>query len=214
MCLCSDPNTYFAGAEDGTLHRCSCSYTEQSLEATPGHAGPIYRVRCSPKHPSAILTCGADWSVKLWHKGSCVQTFHPGDLTDAVHDVCWSPLSSTVFASVAGDGRVEVWDLANSKLDPAVSMFSNGTVNEDTYEDYDDPDFKGEILPAQVRDTQNCLSIDFSFSLLFCFFCSHSNILFIFIHSLSLFFFFFFFSLSLFAWERPPFCLHLFLKCC
>jgi len=36
-------------------------------------------------------------------------TFRASDLTEAVHDVCWSPTSSTVFALATGDGRIEVW---------------------------------------------------------------------------------------------------------
>ena len=41
-------------------------------------------------------------------------TFHPCfDFQRAVNDICWSPWSSTVFASV-NEGAVEVWDLAQS----------------------------------------------------------------------------------------------------
>eukprot|EP01017_Pseudomicrothorax_dubius_P006855 TRINITY_DN12037_c0_g1_i2.p1 TRINITY_DN12037_c0_g1~~TRINITY_DN12037_c0_g1_i2.p1 ORF type:complete len:134 (-),score=32.12 TRINITY_DN12037_c0_g1_i2:43-396(-) len=34
------------------------------------------------------------------------------------YDIEWSPYSSTVFASVARDGRLELWDLKESLLDP------------------------------------------------------------------------------------------------
>ena len=37
-----------------------------------------------------------------------------------VNDVVWAPTDATVFASVTGDGRVEIWDLAQSTLRPIV----------------------------------------------------------------------------------------------
>ena len=46
-----------------------------------------------------------------------MQKFHsvdPHPLSDVVHDVAWSPLSSTIFGSVTGDGRIEIWDLSVS----------------------------------------------------------------------------------------------------
>jgi len=42
------------------------------------------------------------------------------DLTDAVSDIQWSPYSSTVFASVADDGRCEIWDLAVKNFEPII----------------------------------------------------------------------------------------------
>merc|ERR1712224_742512 len=36
-------------------------------------------------------------------------------------DICWSPALSTVFGSVTADGRVDIWDLSISTLDPVVS---------------------------------------------------------------------------------------------
>jgi WD40 repeat protein len=131
----SDPNTYFAGTEDGAVHRCSTSYTEQSLATYSGHAGPVYRVKCAPFGP-AFLSCSADWTVKLWDPAKatgCVATFRASDLTDVVHDVCWSPTSSTVFALATGDGRIELWDLEKSTLDPQVS-----TTADDGSDAFDD----------------------------------------------------------------------------
>lgn len=120
-----DASIYIAGTEDGLLHRCSCSYNEQYLETYGGHTGPVYKVRCSPFWPPAFLSCSADWTVKLWHQkhNSAIHSFHSVDLSHVVHDVAWSPCSATVFASVAGDGRIEVWDLTQSTLDPVIRHF-------------------------------------------------------------------------------------------
>ena len=37
-------------------------------------------------------------------------------------DICWSPTNSTVFASVTGDGLLEVWDVSTNTLDPVKSV--------------------------------------------------------------------------------------------
>ncbi|EGB09149.1 hypothetical protein AURANDRAFT_25101 [Aureococcus anophagefferens] len=115
-----DAAIYLAGTEDGLLHRCSCSYNEQYLETYAGHTGPVYRIRCSPFWAPAFLSCSADWTVKLWSQKDAApaHSFHSVDLSDVVHDVAWSPHRSTIFASVAGDGRIEIWDLDQSTLDP------------------------------------------------------------------------------------------------
>jgi WD40 repeat protein len=119
-----DSTVYLAGTEDGTIHKCSCSYNEQYLESYFGHAGPVNKVHCSPFVPHIFLSCSADWTMKLWdaHKADKeILTFQAVDLSDVVHDVCWSPNISTLFGSVTGDGRLEVWDLARSTLDPVMT---------------------------------------------------------------------------------------------
>ena len=40
------------------------------------------------------------------------------NLKQQVNDICWAPLTSSVFASVANDGRIEIWDLAINPLAP------------------------------------------------------------------------------------------------
>ena len=40
-----------------------------------------------------------------------------------MNDIQWSPLTSSVFASVANDGRIEIWDLKLDNLNPKVSYF-------------------------------------------------------------------------------------------
>ena len=128
-----DAAIYLAGTEDGLLHRCSCSYNEQYLETYAGHTGPVYRIRCSPFWAPAFLSCSADWTVKLWSQKDAApaHSFHSVDLSDVVHDVAWSPHRSTIFASVAGDGRIEIWDLDQSTLDPVVRQFTAAPADGD-----------------------------------------------------------------------------------
>jgi len=115
-----DPNIYVAGTEDGNMHRCSCSYNEQYLESYVGHSGPVYRIRWSPFSQDAFISCSADWTVKLWSEDSDKPVLTFQSCMDYVADICWSPINGTVFAAVTGDGRLEVWDLSISTLDPII----------------------------------------------------------------------------------------------
>jgi WD40 repeat protein len=38
------------------------------------------------------------------------------NLKEQVNDIEWSPHTSSVFASVANDGRIEIWDLFKDNL--------------------------------------------------------------------------------------------------
>jgi WD40 repeat protein len=128
-----DTSQYFVGTEDGLLARCSSSYTEQYLDTVQAHAGPVYRVRSSPFIPSALLTCSADWSIRLWsasHNASAsaagtpppVTTYSHDDVHDAIVDVAWSPAVSTLFSSVSRDGYIQLWDA--TQLSPIVHHIS------------------------------------------------------------------------------------------
>lgn len=46
--------------------------------------------------------------------------FRSTDLFNAVNDVEWSPKNSTSFAAAMDDGRVELWDLSETYVDPLV----------------------------------------------------------------------------------------------
>ncbi|KAG5182360.1 hypothetical protein JKP88DRAFT_263199 [Tribonema minus] len=119
-----DSTHYLVGTEDGLIHKCSVSYSEQYLETYSGHTGPVYRIRCSPFCDKLFLSCSADWTVKLWDQRApqCLKNLRSADLFAAVNDVCWSPTSSTLLASAADNGRLELWDLAQSVIDPAVRV--------------------------------------------------------------------------------------------
>eukprot|EP00937_MAST-01D_sp_MAST-1D-sp2_P001572 g1572.t1 len=120
----ADGSMYLAGTEEGVIHKCSCSYNEQYVETFYGHTGPVYRIRSSPFLGQAFLSCSADWTVKLWsqRRPAAISSFNSTAGDDMVHDIAWSPLDATVFSAVTADGRVEVWDVQGSTLDPAVSL--------------------------------------------------------------------------------------------
>lgn len=110
-------NIFVVGTEDGFVRRCSKAYNAQYLDAYEGHHMAVYAVRWNHFHSGVFLSCSADWTVKLWEKGSSrpLLTF---DLGNSVGDVAWAPYSSTVFAAVTSDGKVHVFDLKENKNEP------------------------------------------------------------------------------------------------
>ena len=129
-----DSTTYFVGAEEGGVHKCSVSYNEQYLETYEGHEGPVYRLRCSNRWPNVFLSCSSDWNVKLFHvrNKKPVLTMRTNGSEEAVTDTVWCPGNATVFASVTESGRLHIWDLNVSSIDPVV--------NYDTSIDLDEPE--------------------------------------------------------------------------
>lgn len=52
------------------------------------------------------------------------------DLQEQVNDIQWSPHTSSVFASVANDGRIEIWDLYEDPLEPMKLWYDKGPDGE------------------------------------------------------------------------------------
>ena len=134
--------SYFVATEDALVHKCQTSNPDLYMYSYYGHTGPIYRIRCNPfwhvQECPIFLTCSYDWTIKIWNaeettpKLNCCQM--SGEiLRDQVNDVQWSPNTSSCFASVAKDGRIEVWDLALNELNPVITHFDKipGTAGTD-----------------------------------------------------------------------------------
>jgi WD40 repeat protein len=119
-----DPTTYVVGTEEGSVHKCSVSYSEQYLETYQPHHGPVYRVSCSPHWPQVFLTCSADWSISLYHLNVRDKPIFSMRATEdshfAINDICWCQDNSTVFAAVTQNGMLQIWDMSVSCLDPVV----------------------------------------------------------------------------------------------
>ncbi|PKU32618.1 wd repeat-containing protein hypothetical protein [Limosa lapponica baueri] len=119
-----DTNFYLAGTEEGHIHKCSCSSSEQFLKTYRGHKGPVYKVAWNPFSTDMFLSCSADWSIILWHQDSQTPMLTFNSTTAVVHDITWSPKSVFVFAA-ANESRVEIWDLGVSILNPVISCLAS-----------------------------------------------------------------------------------------
>ncbi|KAJ3273838.1 WD repeat-containing protein 78 [Terramyces sp. JEL0728] len=116
-----DSNIYIVGTEDGQIHKCSCSYNEQYLNTYSAHTGPVNKVKWSPFVPGIFLSCSSDWTSRLWNQESEEEIFKFQSGKDTINDIAWSPLCSTFFGTVSANGKLEIWDLEFSVLDPVIN---------------------------------------------------------------------------------------------
>ncbi|KAL1022772.1 hypothetical protein UPYG_G00032090 [Umbra pygmaea] len=119
-----DSNIYLIGTEEGHIHKCSCSYNEQYLETYTAHEGPVYRITWSPFCSDVFLSCSSDWTIQLWRQDLLTPVLGFMSTQRSVFDVMWSPKCATVFGAV-NEGRVEIWDLGASILDPTIVSLAN-----------------------------------------------------------------------------------------
>ncbi|KAL9656610.1 hypothetical protein ABK040_002883 [Willaertia magna] len=110
------PHLFVVGTEEGKIHLCSKAYNSQYLRTYEGHNMNVYSLKWNHFHPNVFLSASADWTVKLWDM-NYIQPLMVFDLGSGVGDVDWAPYSSTVFAAVTEDGRVQVYDLSINKRD-------------------------------------------------------------------------------------------------
>ncbi|XP_043941522.1 dynein axonemal intermediate chain 4 [Protopterus annectens] len=114
-----DTNIYLAGTEEGLIHKCSCSYNEQFLDTYRNHKGPVHKIMWSPFCHDVFLSCSSDWSISLWRQDLLKPVLNFSSSTKSVHEIIWSPKSATLFGAV-NEGRLEIWDLNTSILDPII----------------------------------------------------------------------------------------------
>ena len=127
--LADNASVYVVGMENGMLHRCSCSSSEQYLNSYLGHRGPVYQVCWSYHSADIFISASADWTIKLWRERSFQPIFTFNNAGEQVSDVCWSPSDSTAFACSTTQGKLEVWDISISILKPASSLRTGGTIS-------------------------------------------------------------------------------------
>ena len=68
-----------------------------------------------------------DWTVKLWYpklKNEPLFTFESSQ--EYVHDVQWSSVHPSVFATCDGDGFIDVWDI-NKDIEAPVARKKTGS---------------------------------------------------------------------------------------
>jgi dynein intermediate chain, cytosolic len=67
------------------------------------------------------LSSSFDWTVKLWNpkqKKEPIITFESAE--DYVYDVCWNKENPSLFASVDGEGYIDLWDLSKNIEVPVI----------------------------------------------------------------------------------------------
>jgi len=124
-----DYNNFLVGSEEGSVHS-ACRHGSKTgiLSSFEGHQGFVTSVDYRPNDTQAgyshlFLTSSIDWTVKLWDskESEPIHSFESNG--DYIYDVKWSPVSPALFATADGDGRVDIWNLANDSELPTASTY-------------------------------------------------------------------------------------------
>ncbi|VDO92059.1 unnamed protein product [Soboliphyme baturini] len=135
MCLCfplNDVNNFFVGGEDGCMYA-GCRHGSKAgiTEIYEGHFGPVMGIDChaatggSVDFSNIVLTCSADWTVKLWNTRDQKPLYSFEDHNDYVYDVAWCPIHPAIFTCADGLGHLDLWNLNLDTELPISSMTTN-----------------------------------------------------------------------------------------
>jgi len=152
MCLdfASHGKWYVIGTEEGKIHKCSLSYSDQYVSSYAPHIGPVYGVKVNPYSERVFATCSADWTIRVFLDDARAgeEDDDEDDIFASFNDSCsrlqsrvemqprcvieygqqpvnalaWSPWCSTEFAAVTDAGTLEIWDLASSVVVPKCEL--------------------------------------------------------------------------------------------
>uniref|UniRef100_A0A672SCL0 Zinc finger and AT-hook domain containing n=1 Tax=Sinocyclocheilus grahami TaxID=75366 RepID=A0A672SCL0_SINGR len=128
----SDVNNYVVGSEEGTVYTASRHGSKAGIgEMFDGHQGPVTGISChnavGPVDFSHLFTTSSfDWTVKLWSTKHNKPLYSFEDNADYVYDVMWSPAHPALFATVDGNGRLDLWNLNNYTEVPSASVTVEG----------------------------------------------------------------------------------------
>ncbi|KAI2655242.1 Cytoplasmic dynein 1 intermediate chain 1 [Labeo rohita] len=128
----SDVNNYVVGSEEGTVYTASRHGSKAGIgEMFDGHQGPVTGISChnavGPVDFSHLFTTSSfDWTVKLWSTKHNKPLYSFEDNADYVYDIMWSPVHPALFATVDGNGRLDLWNLNNYTEVPSASVTVEG----------------------------------------------------------------------------------------
>lgn len=141
----SDPTYFLAGTEQGAIlpvHRYDRAGAKAGVDARclyKGHEAPVMGIDFHPARGKIdlgdlFLSCGMDWSLKIWRAKppSATSSTVTGTTdivtplatipqNDSVYDARWHPLRPSIFSTVSATGNLDVYDLLASSEVPVAS---------------------------------------------------------------------------------------------
>jgi len=128
----NETNILYVGAEDGSVCQVHIHGSKVGItESYDGHEGPVSGIDVHPHGDASqhgveatsdlALSCSFDWSVKLWMVKQYPSPVLSIDIfEDYIYDVRWHPTHPAIFASVDGEGHVDLWNLNRDLESPVV----------------------------------------------------------------------------------------------
>ncbi|KAK5129390.1 hypothetical protein LTR08_003550 [Meristemomyces frigidus] len=152
----SDPTIFLAGTEQGAIlpvHRYDRAGSKAGVDTRTSYQAHTAPITAIDFHPSRgkidlgdlFVSSGMDWSIKLWRaqptsassttitgQAEVVKPLLEIQREDTVYDVRWSPTKPSIFASVDGAGKLDVYDI-NTSTDLPVASARPGHQEKDVY---------------------------------------------------------------------------------
>ncbi|ESN94691.1 hypothetical protein HELRODRAFT_107931 [Helobdella robusta] len=136
MCFsfaCCDSNNFVLGCEECVVYS-ACRHGNKTgiLDIFEGHQGPVtgvdYHNNSGPiDFSSYFISSSFDWTVKLWNIREKAPVHSFEDNSEYIYDAKWSPIHPSIFSTVDGSGRLDLWNLNNDTEAPTTStMLENG----------------------------------------------------------------------------------------
>ncbi|XP_018802648.1 PREDICTED: WD repeat-containing protein 78-like isoform X1 [Bactrocera latifrons] len=108
---------YYILTDEGCIQKCSLNHTHHYLEMLKVHEGSVNHMDFSPWSPKLFLTCGNDWTIRIWLEGIFQPLITLCGRYMPVHCAMWSRTHSTVIIAVNRE-TIDMWDLRRNLLDP------------------------------------------------------------------------------------------------
>ena len=101
---------FLSTSYDGSLKIWTVS-SKMSMQTLQGHEGIVYQGRWSSREATALITVGADRTVRLWDDrtaGGLIKTIFAHE--NEILSVDWNPKSGLQFVTGSSDMSIRVWD--------------------------------------------------------------------------------------------------------
>ena len=108
---------YYVGTSEGVVHKCSKNYYHQHVDLFLAHEGPIYQIKFSPFCNKLFLTCGDDWTTRIWAEGISEPLMELSKTMQSVQCADWSSSYSTIVATISSSD-IFIWDLQRKAYAP------------------------------------------------------------------------------------------------
>mmetsp|Transcript_29389 Transcript_29389/g.30499 ORF Transcript_29389/g.30499 Transcript_29389/m.30499 type:complete len:641 (-) Transcript_29389:9-1931(-) len=145
----NDANNLFIGTDDSEIYQISAHQgadkTENIVESYRHHTGPVMSLDMHPEDffknanlTHLFLSSSADWTTSLWSKNfpeGPILTFENNE--DYVYQSKFHPVNPSLFGSVDGLGKFDMWDINLSYERPiySVEMSKNALTKLDWSDD-------------------------------------------------------------------------------
>ncbi|XP_063227712.1 cytoplasmic dynein 1 intermediate chain isoform X23 [Bacillus rossius redtenbacheri] len=128
----NEVNNFVVGSEEGSVYS-ACRHGSKAgvVETYDGHQGPVTGISTNTVQGGVdlshlFLTSSFDWTVKLWSLKESKPLYSFEDSGDYVYDVAWSPIHPALFATVDGNGLLDLWNLNQETDVPTARVAVDG----------------------------------------------------------------------------------------